>query len=201
MPYTTTSNTTALPTLPAQTDHRLALRAGTVVLATAFVALCAHIALPLPFSPVPLSLATFAVLLTGLTLGPVMGTATMALYLMEGLCGLPVFAPTGLGGVLQLAGPTGGYLLAYPAAAAIAGYLSTRLLRWMPRAAACAIAGAFAIGALLVMGTLWLGMLTHVSIAHLVMMSVVPFLPGEVVKILAAAGIASAWTRLRQPAA
>ncbi len=195
MPSVVTSNPAALP---AQTSlHRFAVRVGTIALATAFVAVCAHIALPLPFSPVPLSLETFAVLLVGLTLGPSMGAATLVLYLMEGACGLPVFAPTGLGGLLQLAGPTGGYLLASPVAAAIAGYLSTRV---RPRAVANITACTLAIAFILAMGTLWLGIFTRASLSHVVLMGVVPFLPGEAVKILAAAGIASAWTRLRQPA-
>jgi biotin transport system substrate-specific component len=202
MPSLTHSNPAVLPALPGQTSlQRLATRAATVALATAFVALCAHIALPLPFSPVPFTLQTFAVLLVGLTLGPAMGTAALALYLVEGLCGLPVFAPTGLGGLLQLAGPTGGYLLSYPAAAAIAGYLSIRLTRFMPRIAANITAGAFAIEFVLAMGALWLGILTHASLSHVFVMGVVPFLPGEAVKILAAAGIAASWMRLRQPAA
>jgi biotin transport system substrate-specific component len=202
MPSLTHANPTALPIIPTQTSlHRWATRAATVALASAFVAVCAHIALRLPFSPVPLTLQTFAVLLVGLTLGPAMGAATLAAYLVEGLCGLPVFAPISAGGIAQLAGPTGGYLLSYPAAAAIAGYLSIRLSRFMPRVAANITAGAFAIEFILGMGALWLGMLTHASLSHVVIMAVVPFLPGEAVKILAAAGIASAWMRLRQPAA
>src|ERR1700732_1732527 len=80
------------------------------VAASAFVALCAHISLPLPFTPVPLTLQNFAVLLVGLALGPVAAFSAMMLYLAEGAMGLPVFAPHGLGGVAQLLGPTGGYL-------------------------------------------------------------------------------------------
>ncbi len=199
MPTVITSNPAALPA--QQTSlHRLAIQAGTVALATAFVAVCAHIALPLPFSPVPLSLETFAVLLVGLTLGPVMGAATLMLYLVEGACGLPVFSPTGLGGILQLAGPTGGYLLAAPVAAAIAGYLPARLTPFMPRTLANITACALAIEFILAMGALWLGIFTHAAFSHVILMGVVPFLPGEVVKILAASGIATAWTRLRQSA-
>src|ERR1700751_4230763 len=86
-------------------------RIAFAVAATAFVALCARITVPLPFTPVPLTLQNFAVLLVGLTLGPVAGFAAMALYLMEGAIGMPVFNPHGAGGIIQLMGPTGGFLL------------------------------------------------------------------------------------------
>src|SRR5580658_2645081 len=104
-----TATTHSVQTLP-ETTHRIALHAGTVVLATAFLAVCAHVAIPLPFSPVPLTLQTFAVLLIALTFSPAMAGSTLALYLAEGLCGLPVFAPSTLGltGMAQLMGPTGG---------------------------------------------------------------------------------------------
>src|SRR3954451_1371951 len=78
------------------------------VTATIFVALCAHVSVPLPFTPVPLTLQNFAVLLVGLALGPVAAFAAMALYLTEGALGMPVFNPHGVGGMLQLFGPTGG---------------------------------------------------------------------------------------------
>src|ERR1035438_5999432 len=93
--------------------------AGIVVAGSALVAICAHIALPLYFTPVPLSLAPFAVLLLGLLLSPRLAFATLAAYLAEGALGLPVFAPSPLfaGGLGHLLGPTGGYLLAYPLAA------------------------------------------------------------------------------------
>src|SRR3984893_18327112 len=88
-----------------------------VIGASLFVALCARVALPLPFTPVPLTLQNFGVLLVGLLLGSRRGFTALALYLTEGSLGLPVFNPTGLGGVAQLLGPTGGYLIAYPAVA------------------------------------------------------------------------------------
>jgi biotin transport system substrate-specific component len=179
---------------------RIALRTGTVVLATAFLAVCAHIAFPLPFSPVPLTLQTFAVLLIALTFTPAMAGSTLALYLAEGVCGLPVFAPSavGLTGMAQLMGPTGGYLMAYPIAAVCAALIATRLSRVMPRAAAYVAAGVCATVIVLTLGAGWLGVVTHASASHVLMMAVLPFLPGEAVKIAAAAGIASAWTRLRK---
>jgi len=95
-----------------------------IVGASLLVALCARVTLPLPFTPVPLTLQNFAVLLVGLTLGPRRAFAAMVLYLIEGASGLPVFNPLGPGGIAQIIGPTGGYLMAYPFVAALAGFLS-----------------------------------------------------------------------------
>lgn len=151
------------------------------------VALCAHAAIPLIFTPVPLSLAPFAVILLGVLLGPRMAFASLCLYLAEGAAGLPVFSPLGPGGVLQLLGPTGGYLLSYPAAAALAGYLYHRRRQTMP-------SGIFSAGAaslvILVVGASWLKLLTHMDIRLVLEQAVLPFLPGDVLKVCAAAGVA-----------
>ena len=93
------------------------------VLASLFVALCARVTLPLPGTPVPLTLQNFGVLVVGLTLGPRRGFAALLVYLMEGAMGMPVFNPAGPGGFLQLLGPTGGFLMAYPFVAALAGWV------------------------------------------------------------------------------
>src|SRR5690242_14225426 len=85
-----------------------------VICASAVIAVCARIVLPLPFTPVPLTLANFGVLLVGLTLGSRRGFAAAALYLGWGAMGLPVFASSGPGSIAQMLGPTGGYLWAYP---------------------------------------------------------------------------------------
>src|ERR1700684_4096417 len=85
-----------------------------VIGASLFVALCARITVPLPFTPVPLTLQNFGVLLVGLSLGSRRGFAALALYLIEGASGMPVFNPAGPGGLAQLLGATGGFLLAYP---------------------------------------------------------------------------------------
>src|ERR1700761_8181898 len=97
-----------------------------VVMATALVAICAHIALPLSFTPIPVTMQTFAVLLLGLLFSPGAAFACLALYLVEGALGLPVFSPHGPGGLAQLLGPSGGYLLSYPFAAPLAGWLFRR---------------------------------------------------------------------------
>src|SRR5579883_1263167 len=82
-----------------------------VVGASLFVALCARVTIPLPFTPVPLTLQNCGVLIVGLLLGSRRGFAALALYLAEGAAGLPVFNPTGPGGIAQLLGPTGGFLM------------------------------------------------------------------------------------------
>lgn len=165
----------------------LARQTGIVVASTALVALCAHISIPLGFTPVPITLQPFAVLLLGLLLAPGISFAALTLYLLEGAAGLPVFSPHGLGGVAQLFGPTGGYLLAAPFAAALAG-LIYRNSRNGKRTFLFAVAGAAAGDVvLLAVGTLWLGMLANTSLSTLMSVSVVPFLASDAAKVVAAA--------------
>jgi len=100
-------------------------RVGAVVLGTALVTLAAQISVPLPGTPVPMTLQPLAVLLVGGLLGARLGAASMVLYLALGIAGLPVFTPTvPLLGIARLLGPTGGYLLAYPVAAFAVGWLT-----------------------------------------------------------------------------
>ncbi len=129
-----------------------------VVGASLFVALCARVTLPLPFTPVPLTLQNFGVLVVGLTLGSRRGFAALAVYLAEGMAGLPVFSPTGPGGLAQLVGPTGGFLLAYPVVAGVAGWILENGRRTLARALT---AGVFAEIALFASGLSWLAILTH----------------------------------------
>jgi biotin transport system substrate-specific component len=168
------------------------------VCASAFVALCAHITVPLPFTPVPLTFSDFAVLLVGLLLGPTTGFLALAMYLAEGAAGFPVFSPLGVGGVAQLFGHTGGYLIAYPFSAAIAGYVSRTLARvtsrFLAALTACALASAF----LMLTGTIWLGFVAHLSATTAFALGAAPFLPGQVVKVCAAAGIFASLQRFRR---
>src|SRR5579863_8534874 len=103
------------------------------------VALCARITIPLPFTPVPLTVQNLGVLLVGMLLGSKRGFAALALYLAEGVAGLPVFNPTGPGGIAQLLGPTGGFLMVYPLVAFVAGYVFERGAKSFARAAAASV--------------------------------------------------------------
>src|SRR5437879_12168193 len=109
-----TSDTQVVHPLSAEHSYPVARQAAIVVAASLFVALCARVTVPLPFTPVPLTLQNFGVLLVGLLLGSRRGFTALALYLEEGALGLTVFSPTGLGVLAQLLGPTGGFLIAYP---------------------------------------------------------------------------------------
>jgi biotin transport system substrate-specific component len=171
----------------------MARHAAIVVGASLFVALCAHITIPLPFTPVPLTLQNFGVLLVGLTLGSRRGFAALALYLAEGAVGLPVFNPAGPGGILQLLGPTGGYLLAYPLVAWIAGFVMEHGRGHFIRAAAGAFLGEVA---LFTGGLAWLTALTH-SVAQAFRWGLYWFVFAEIIKVMLAAGIAARWRRRR----
>ena len=159
-----------------------------VVLGSALVAICAHIAMPLGFTPVPVTMQTFAVLLLALLFTPGAAFACLALYLMEGAMGLPVFSPHGPGGMVQLLGPTGGYLLSYPFAAAMASWLYRRGRRSF--LAALTGAGLASI-LILAAGATWLGLLTHVKLSVVFAQSVAPFLAGDAIKVLAATACVS----------
>jgi len=172
-------------------------RAVLVVAATALVAVCAHISFPLPFTPVPLTLQTFAVILVGLALGPVAGFSALALYLVEGAAGLPVFSPQGPGGIAQLLGPTGGYLFSYPLAAAAAGW-TVRALPQLSRFTRAAIAGMAATIIIFALGAGWMAYFNHLAAVAVWTLAIVPFLPGEAVKIAASSGIYSALQRWRK---
>jgi biotin transport system substrate-specific component len=191
-------------TLPLQLDAAHDLRqlprtlTGRVLLAiaaTGLIALCAHISIPLYFTPVPITLQTLAVLFIGLALGPALGASTMLLYLAEGASGLPVFSPHGPGGIAQLLGPTAGYLFSYPLAAAAAGGVVRALRPVRPQFHAAVLGGFAATLIILAMGAGWLAHLFHLTPVAAWQMAVAPFLAGEVVKIIAAAGCYSALRR------
>jgi biotin transport system substrate-specific component len=169
--------------------------AGTVLAGTALLAICSHIALPLFFTPVPLTLQTFAVLLLALLLSPRLAAATMVAYLVEGALGLPVFAPTpALPGLAHLLGPTGGYLMSYPLVAPLTSLCWRRIGRGIAGAAFSAAAGTVVI---LACGALWLNALTHHGVTAVFATAVLPFIPGELLKIAAAAATANGLRRSR----
>src|SRR5437879_10953077 len=122
-------------TAPHEKALHVARQVALVVGASLFVALCARVTIPLRFGPVPLTVQNFGVLVVGLLLGSRRGFAALALYLAEGAMGMPVFNPLGPGGIAQLLGPTGGFLLAYPLLAWVAGCVADRGRRSLARAA------------------------------------------------------------------
>jgi biotin transport system substrate-specific component len=186
---------TAVPTTPLLRGAWI-VSIGIVLAGSALAAVCARVAVPLFFTPVPLSLQPFAVLLLGLMLSPRMAAATFAAYLLEGAAGLPVFAPIpATSGLAHLFGPTGGYLLAYPLAAALISHLWRRAGRgfW-------AALGSAALGDLLILacGGVWLVAIAHVSSLSATALAVVPFLPGDALKVAAAAALACGALGLRR---
>lgn len=163
-----------------------------VVGASLFVALCAHVTVPLmPLTPVPLTVQNLGVLLVGLLLGSRRGFAALALYLAEGAVGLPVFNPTGLGGIAQLLGPTGGFLMVYPFVAFLAGYIFDRGAKTFARAAVAGIAAEILLFA---GGLAWLYAFTH-SMAKAAYFGLYWFIAAEVIKVMFGAAIATRWRR------
>jgi biotin transport system substrate-specific component len=171
--------------------------AGIALAGSAVVALSAHIALPLSFTPVPMTLQPLAVLVVGLLLAPELAAATLALYLAEGALGLPVFAPSlpATLGLAHLMGPTGGYLMAYPAAAALASWLYRRTGR---RFGSGLLSAGAALALVFISGAAWLAVWTHGSIETVFAQAVLPFLPGAGLNIAAAAAAARGCERLRR---
>lgn len=172
---------------PGRADSKSADLGRDALLVTLFsfvTALSAQIAVPLPFSPVPLTGQTFGVLLTGVLLGPRLGALAMVLYLIEGGVGLPFFAG-GTFGAARLVGPTGGYLVAFPLAAAFTGWLATR--GWDRRPLTQFFA--MLLGSLIIfaLGAAWLA--HFVGTSRALTLGVLPFLPGDIVKALLAAGL------------
>jgi len=167
-----------------------------VIAASLFVALCARVTIPLPGTPVPLTLQNFGVLAVGLMLGSRRGFAALALYLIEGASGLPVFSPSILGGgIAHILGPTGGFLMAYPVVAFVAGWIYERASKQSSLRFAWATLSAIAAELVLfAAGLTWLAVLTH-SVSTAIRFGLYWFVFAEVIKILMAAGVASRWQR------
>lgn len=173
--------TTAASRLPLARSRTTLI--GIVGFAAA-VAAASQIAIPLPGTPVPITLQPMLVVLAGLWLGPAAGAASMMLYLAAGAAGLPVFTPFGAPGIARLLGPTGGYLIAYPAAAFTAGTLARRATtlggRWL--AAVGGIVLIFCGG----IAQLWI---LNGSASRAVELGVTPFALLDLVKAFVAATI------------
>jgi biotin transport system substrate-specific component len=155
-----------------------------VVAASALIALAAQVAIPLPFTPVPLTLQPLAVILIGATLGSTRAASAAALYLFEGASGLPVFAE-GHGGAIWLIGFTGGYLLSYPAAAWLAGLVSER--GWGNTIVRSVTGMLLALAVIYLGGWSWLAVLTTPQIAFA--KGVAPFVVADIVKVAIGAAL------------
>jgi len=166
---------------------------GLVIGFSLLTALSAQIVIPM--WPIPITGQTFAVVLTGALLGSRLGAVTMIIYLIEGAVGLPFFAG-GHGGLLHLMGPSGGYLIAFPAAAFITGAFAEH--GWDRKFLSAA--AAMAIGSLVIMlsGWMWFSLVMRTSPALTLFNTVITFIPGDIIKIcLAAAVLPSGWKLLR----
>jgi len=178
---------------PQERMLEAARQVALVVGGSLFVALCARISIPLWFTPVPLTMQNFGVVLVGLFLGSRRGFAAMILYLAEGAMGMPVFSPSSVGlmGVAQILGPTGGYLMAYPLVAGLAGFVFERGTKTFTRAV---ISGLLAEIVLFAGGVTWLFAATH-SFQKAAYLGLYSFIAAEVLKVMVAAGIATRWSR------
>ena len=155
----------------------------------AVTAICSWISIPLGFTPIPVNLGTLAVYLTGALLGQKYGPISLTVYTLAGAVGLPVFSGF-RGGLSVLAGPTGGYIIGY----IVAGFLIGLIINTLTRrerttgvaisiyvfAMICGMAACYALG------TLWFMVSTHTPFAAAMVSCVIPFLPGDAIKIAAA---------------
>jgi biotin transport system substrate-specific component len=171
--------------------------AGLVIVFSLFIAAAAQFSIQI--GPIPITGQSFAVLLTGALLGSRLGAAAVIAYLIEGAIGLPFFAPGGAPGLLRFFGPTAGYLVAFPAAAFVTGAFAEH--GWdknYPQAVA-----AMAIGSVIIFlgGWAWYSVVMNTAPVAAFQIAVLPYLPGDVIKIaLAAAVLPTGWALLKRKA-
>ena len=191
---------TLLGTLTSGADLTIAIRAAAVLFVTVLTATAAQVSLPLPFTPVPLTLQPMVVLIGGAVLGPRLGMASQVLYLLAGLAGLPVFAASATlpPGPLRLLGPTGGYLMSYPFAAFVTGWLAERGFDRRYLTSVLALAAGLAV--IFTFGVSWLAWFAApvpAGLSTALATGLYPFIPVDLVKIaIAAAILPTAWAFL-----
>lgn len=179
----------ALVVLPGSLVWKLVL----VLAGSGLIALAAQVRIPLPFSPVPVTGQTFAVLLVAASLGR-LGLASVIAYLAEGAIGLPVFAG-GAAGLAYMTGPTGGYLIGFALAAAIVGAAAER--EWDRRLATSLLVMFVGEVAIYACGVAWLARFPLP--VPLLQAGLIPFIPGDLFKmVLAAIALPSAWRLVRR---
>jgi biotin transport system substrate-specific component len=194
-----TSSGSLLNYTVADSPLRPPIRVAAVGLALTLQAVAAQFTIPMPFTLVPFVLTPLVVLLSGAALGSRLGAITQVLYILAGVAGAPVFAPAPElpGGVLRLFGPTGGYLMAYPLAAFVAGWLAER--GWDRRYLTSV--GAMLLGLLTIFlgGVAWLSISVTHSLWAAMLQGFMPFILADVFKVLVAAAILPQAWRLIGP--
>ena len=158
---------------------------------TLFTALCAQVSVPLPFTPVPLTLQTFAVLAGAAALGAERSVIAQVIYVVLAVAGAPVLAG-GASGMSSITGPTGGYIVGFVAASYVVGRIAERgATRQVVATVSSYVAGTAVI---YVLGVSWLSYATHMSVRDAIVAGMIPFLIGDALKALAAgAALPSAW--------
>jgi biotin transport system substrate-specific component len=162
-----------------------------VLAGTTVVALAAQISIPLPFTPVPITGQTFAVILVGASLGAALGVASLLLYLLVGIAGAPVYADQGHGWE-TITSASGGYIVGFILAAAVTGWLAER--RWDRRFSSAL--GAMLTGNVVIylVGLPWLAVVLDTSLERTLEQGLYPFVPGDILKLyLAGALLPTAW--------
>jgi biotin transport system substrate-specific component len=182
-------------TLLDAADLSTGVRAASVLFVTVLTIVAAQVSIPLPFTPVPFTLQPMVVLLGGAALGARLGMRSQILYLAVGIAGLPVFAaspilPQGFG---RLLGPTGGYLMSYPFAALLTGYLAGRGFDRRYFTSVLAMGAGLAL--IFACGVAWMAWgAPHLGLSAGLSGGLVPFIPADVVKVLLAATLLpAAW--------
>ena len=159
----------------------------------ALTAILSQISIPLPFTPVPINLATLSVLLSGALLGKKGGAISQVVYTLLGAIGLPVFANF-LSGIGVIFGPTGGYIIGYIVAAFVVGIIIQKTNRNLITYLLSMILG---IISCYILGTAWFMYITNSNLLTSLTMCVFPFIPGDIVKIVIGAFLANRLKKIR----
>ena len=190
--------TLALALPPARAAERPLYRVGVVIAGSLLVAVLAQVQFHLPFTPIPVTGQTLGVLLVGAALGPELAVASMLLYVAEGAVGLPFFAGEGHGwSILTLSSASGGYLWGFVAMGAVVGALARRGWdRTLRSSISAMLVGEIVLYAI---GVPWLAAAAGIGIERALVLGLYPFVVGDVLKLLAAAGLLPAAWRLTRP--
>jgi len=162
---------------------------------SAVILVMAQITIPLPFTPVPMSLASLAVILAGTILGPTDGTIAVVIYILLGIVGLPAFAGF-TRGFTTLLGPTGGFIMGYPILAFLAGYLSSLFKKKIKLFTTYMLAVSIATIPFYTLGCMWYLFYSKTTVAVSITVSIVPFIPSDIIKNILASIIMMRYTRI-----